>query len=69
MSGSYEIRVRHRVGPEVMHLLDDLQPVLAEDSTIFHTDGVDQPTLYGALGRLADLGLDIASVERIDAAE
>lgn len=65
MTELYEIRIRHRVGPELVHLLADLEPELGEDATILHTAGTDQPTLHGTLARLADLGLEIVSVELV----
>ena len=67
MSDGYEIRVRHRLGPPVSFLLRDLEPRFGHDVTILWLDGNDQPALQGTLRRLGDLGLEIVSVERMDA--
>lgn len=60
----YEIRVRHRLGPEMLQSLADLTPAACDDGTVLRTSGLDQPSLHGALGRLGNLGLEIVSVER-----
>ena len=51
------------------HRLADLRPEVCGDHTLLRTAGVDQPTLHGTMARLADLGLEITSVERIDDSE
>lgn len=62
----YEIRVRHSIGPEMMHLLAEYEPEIGTDSTLLRTTGADQPSLHGTLDRLASLGLEIISVQRTD---
>ena len=66
MSGHYEIRVRHRLGPPVTDIFRDLELRYGDDSTLLRIDGTDQAMLHGTLIRLGDLGLEIISVERIE---
>lgn len=68
MCSGYQIRVRHRIGPPMTHMLRDLEPSLDDDMTILRVRTSDQPALQGALRRLGDLGLEIVSVERIERA-
>ena len=66
MAVSYEIRVRGRPGPEVLHVLADLRPRPDDGVTVLVTGDGDQATLHGAFTRLRNLGLDIESVSRTD---
>ena len=60
--GTYQIYVKGRLGPEIGHLLADLDPDLRDHSTVLHTEDIDQASLHGTLARLRDLGLEIDSV-------
>jgi hypothetical protein len=66
MTPSYEIRVKGRLGPEMLHLLADLAPEVGAHSTVLHTAGIDQPSLHGTLNRVGNLGLEIDSVEKVE---
>jgi hypothetical protein len=66
MTTSYEIRVKGRLGPEMLYLLADLAPETGSGSTLLHTQGIDQPSLHGTLVRIRDLGLEIDGVEKVE---
>lgn len=65
---SYEIHIRGRLGPEMLHLLADLAPETGVGTTVLHTTGIDQPSLHGTLQRVRNLGLEIDSVEKVERA-
>ena len=66
MPGTYEIYVNGRLGPEMIHLLADLEPDIRSHNTVLHTEGIDQASLHGTLARLRDLGLEIDAVRRTE---
>ena len=68
MSPCYCIRVSGRLGPEVSGLLHDLAPRPDGDATVLLVTDADQAKLHGTLGRLRDLGIEIESVVRENAA-
>jgi hypothetical protein len=65
MACLYEIHIRGRVGPEMLHLLDDLEPRWIGASTVLRTRDHDQAMLHGAFTRIRDLGLEIAHVDTV----
>jgi hypothetical protein len=62
----YEIVVRGRLGGTLTRWLDDLDMWFTEPGAT-HMCGwfADQPALHAALARLADLGLELLSVQRL----
>ena len=67
MSGSYEIHIDGRLGPEMAGLLADLDPhPRSRTTTVLTVDSGDQAMLHGILTRLRDLGLTIDGVTRHD---
>jgi hypothetical protein len=66
MLGTYQIYVNGRLGPEMVHLLADLDPDIRDHSTVLQTEGIDQASLHGTLARLRDLGLEIDAVWRTE---
>ena len=67
MARCYRIYVSGRLGEEMLHLLADLRPDVRADTTILHTDTVDQASLHGTLGRIRNLGLSIDALWMEDA--
>ena len=61
----YEIRIRGRIGPQMQHLLGDLEPTLGRGATLLHTGSHDQAELHGVLARVRDLGLEIEYVATV----
>ena len=66
MRACYKIYVAGRLGPELQHALADLRPEVKGPNTLLSTDAVDQAELYGILGRLRGLALEVHSVLRTD---
>ena len=64
LSGNYEIYVRGRLGPELLHALADLEPEILRESTRLRLVD-DQPSLHGILARLWNLGLEIDAIVRV----
>lgn len=64
MPERYEVHVRGSLGPEMLHALADLDPLVSTDTTILRLDSADQPTLHGVLRHLYDLGLEIEAIRR-----
>ncbi len=62
----YEIYVVGRLGPVMQHALADLRPEVEGPNTRLSTDAVDQAELYGILGRVRGLALEVHSVQRTD---
>ena len=63
-----EIRVRGRIDPHWSSWFEDLDVAHTESGdTILSGQVLDQSALYGLLGRLRDLGLELVSVESEEA--
>ncbi len=63
---SYEIRVAEHLSERWAKWFGVLEIVYAESGeTILCGEMVDQPALFGALGKVRDLGLTLISVQRI----
>jgi hypothetical protein len=64
MALHYEFRVRGRVGE---HLADTLGLVIEAEpvETLLRGPVSDQEELYGLLGRLQDLGLELVEIRRL----
>lgn len=63
----YEIRIKGRLGVELRYLLRDLAPREVAGGTLLRTARADQASLHGLFQRLRDLGLELESVQPIDA--
>ena len=66
MRANYRIYVRGRLGPELQGALADLRPESRGRHTQFSVDAADQAALFGALGRLRGLALQVDSVWHTD---
>ena len=67
MEANYRIYVRGRLGPEMQHALADLDPQVRSDHTRLSVDHADQASLYGILGRLRGLALEVNALWRTGA--
>jgi hypothetical protein len=64
----YRIRVRGQLDPQWSTWFEGLEVVDASDGETTLTGVLpDQPALHGVLARVRDLGLDLVSVEAIQA--
>src|SRR3954470_5609500 len=68
MSLNYEIRVRGRVGDQLLDALA-LAAEVAPVETVLRGPVVDQEHLRGTLDRLLDLGLELIEVRRLPAVD
>ena len=67
MAGAkYEIVVKGRLGRALVRSFDDLE-IRSTGPNATHLYGwfPDQPALHGVLRRIGDLGLELASVQRL----
>jgi hypothetical protein len=61
---TYVITVRGAAGPSVRAAFDDVQTIVAGDTTMLRRAGTDQAALHGLLRRIEDLGLEVIDVHR-----
>lgn len=64
MRANYRIYIRGRLGPELQAALADLRPESCGRHTQLSVDAADQAALFGALGRLRGLALEVDSLWR-----
>ena len=60
----YEITVRGRLSPALAAAFDGLSAAPAGADTVIRGDIADQAALYGVLGRIESLGLELLDVRR-----
>ena len=62
----YEIRVAEHLDKRLAEWFGELEIINAaeSDETILRGEMVDQPALFGVLGKIRDLGLTLISVQR-----
>ena len=63
----YEIRVAEHFDKRLAEWFGDMEivHVAGSDETILHGEMIDQPALFGVLGKVRDLGLTLISVQRL----
>jgi hypothetical protein len=63
----YEIRVEEHLSERWAKWFDDLEIIHCPKSgeTLLRGEMADQPALFGALGKVRDLGLTLISVQRL----
>lgn len=62
----YEIRIAENIDERWGKWFDGLEMAhLAGGGTIFRGELIDQPALFGLLGKVRDLGLTLISVQRL----
>jgi hypothetical protein len=61
---SYEIRVRGHLGPGLRRAFPALNAETHGRDTLLRGDLADQAALYGVLGRIEELGLELLEVRR-----
>jgi hypothetical protein len=61
----YEIRLRGRVGDEVLDTFDRLERDVEGVETVLHGSVRDQAALHALLERIAGLGLELIAVRRL----
>jgi hypothetical protein len=62
------VTVRGSAGPAVRAAFEDLEVVVAEETTELRSPGNDQAALHGILRRVQDLGLEIVEVRQVHGA-
>jgi hypothetical protein len=65
---SVEIRAKGRLDPHWASWFEGLEVIPQGGETVFSGQVHDQSALYGLLGRLRDLGLELLSVDSGEAA-
>ncbi len=62
----YEIRIAEQFDERLAHWFGDVQIVddVEFDGTILRGEMIDQPALFGVLGKIRDLGLTLILVQR-----
>jgi hypothetical protein len=60
----YEITVRGRLSDSVLGAFDGLTAAPSANDTVLRGDIVDQAALYGVLGQIESLGLELLDVRR-----
>lgn len=63
----YRIVVEGEIGPRFERAFDGMEVRAANGETEISGPVVDQPDLHRLLGRVADLGITLRSVTRLDA--
>lgn len=61
-----KIHIRGHLDPEWSNWFEGMQLRSTEDETIVEGFVIDQSALYGILGRLRDLGLELLSIEQME---
>lgn len=64
----YEIRVAEHFDERLAKWFGDLEivSVAESDETVLRGEMVDQPALFGVLGKIRDLGLTLILVQRLE---
>jgi hypothetical protein len=63
--GSYEIRVRGRLTDSLLAAFEDMRASVEPPETVLQGPVQDQAALYGLLGRVQALGLELLEVRRL----
>ena len=61
----YEIHVKGRLGDTALSAFGELTAEFRPVETVFYSELVDQAALYGVLGRIQSLGLELIEVRRL----
>ena len=62
---SYEIRIRGRVSRALLDSFEGMSSELEPVETVLHGPVRDQAELYGLIGRIQALGLELVELRRI----
>jgi len=65
VTGSYEIRIRGRIGDGVADRLGDFDAEVEPAETVLRGEVRDQAELHGLLARIESLGLELLEVRQI----
>jgi hypothetical protein len=63
--GSYEIRVRGRIGPTLAERFDGFEAEVEPAETVLRGEVRDQAALHGLLARIEALGLELVEVRQV----
>jgi hypothetical protein len=64
--GSYEIRVRGRIGKAIAERFDGFEAEVEPAETVLRGEIRDQAELHGLLARIESLGLVLVEVRQVD---
>jgi monoterpene epsilon-lactone hydrolase len=63
--GNYQIRVRGHLGPGMLRAFPALHAETQAQDTLLRGTLADQAALYGVLGRIEELGLELLEVRHL----
>jgi hypothetical protein len=62
---NYEIRIQGRVGEALQAAFEGMAVTINPVETVVRGEMLDQAALYGLLGRIQELGLEVVEVRRL----
>jgi hypothetical protein len=65
--GFYTIRIKGRLGPTGLSAFPSMAPELKRSETVLTGLLADQSALFGVLGQIESLGLELLELQRADA--
>jgi hypothetical protein len=66
---SYEIRIKGKVGPNLLGSFDDMEATIRPAETVLRGTVADQAQLHGLLERIQLLGLELIEIRQTDPQE
>jgi hypothetical protein len=64
-TGTFEIRIRGRVGDSILATFGDLDAEIEPAETVLRASHLDQAALHGVLERVRLLGLELVEVRQV----
>lgn len=64
-TGTFEIRIRGRVGDTLLASFGDLEAEVEPAETVLRAEHLDQAGLHGVLERVRTLGLELVEVRQV----
>lgn len=64
-TGTFEIRIRGRVGDSLLASLGDFEAEIEPAETVLRASGLDQAALHGVLERVRTLGLELVEIRQV----
>ncbi|HUN79497.1 MAG TPA: hypothetical protein VMU32_11285 [Solirubrobacteraceae bacterium] len=68
-SAAYEIRVKGRIGEQLLATFEGMQATVRAQETVLSGPPLDQAALHGLLDHIQALGLELVEVRRVRSAE
>jgi hypothetical protein len=64
-TGTFEIRIRGRIGDTLLASFSDLEAEVEPAETVLRAERLDQAALHGVLERVRTLGLELVEVRQV----